>query len=106
MTHTDLARQMLAAGRPATAIINALVARGVKRNTAYTVVYRARHRPGKLKGANLPGGILAAICDDTRAALHREARSRRMTTALLAGLLLSSVVRDGLVDAVLDEAAE
>ena len=106
MTHTDLAREMLAAGRPAKVIVAALVARGVKKATAYTVLHRARHKPGKLQGAKLPGGILAAIPDETRAALHREARARRMTTALLAGRLLSAVVRDGLFDAVLDEAAQ
>jgi len=106
MTHTELARQMLAQGRPSRAIVAALVARGVKRPTAYTTIFKARQKPKPtIRAAALPR-VCAAVDGELRTAIHQEARARGMTTALFTGRLLSAVLRDGLVDAVLDEAAE
>jgi hypothetical protein len=107
-THTDVAREMLAAGRPAKAIVAALVRRGVKQATAYTTIHKARLRPksGKLQGAKLPCLIRAGVDPETRDALRSEARARGMTTARLTGLLLAGIVESRIYDAVLGEDEE
>ena len=101
MTYTNLARSMKANGANRAQIMSAIIANGVTRDTARSIVRRSQiSKPRGVAGPQ----IRLHVPDEVRKALAAAAEARGVTSARLGGAILKFALEmDGVLDNILDE---
>ena len=101
------ARELIAKGRSSEAIMRAMEMQGIGKTTAYQAIWRARKKPHAKPMApvgTVTGKALTVRLPDESIETLREAAAKRgVSPHKLACSIMSIVIDDGMIDAVLDD---